>query len=173
MMVVAEQVQRAVDQQMRRMVLDGNAFSAASASQTPRARMMSPSNSSGRGNICVAASSSASRHREGEDVGRLVLAAPFGVQRADLVVARSGGPTSRPGASDVGELRERRFRRSPLRRRCGPAAPRSGYCPIPHRLRGRFRASSRPGPFIGLDDPPDERVADDVGGGEADRPQCP
>ena len=46
MMIVAEQMEGAVNQQMRGIILDGHAFSAASASHTPRASTMSPSNSS-------------------------------------------------------------------------------------------------------------------------------
>ena len=89
--------------------------------------------------------SSASAIGKGQDVGRLVLAAPFGVERADLFVA--GQPDRHfDRARSRSQAAEMRFRRSPLRRRCGRAAPRSGYCPIPRRLRWRSRASPCPGP---------------------------
>ena len=142
-------------------------LSAASASQTPRARMMSPSNSSGpatfaRLEIVVLG------HREGQDVGRLVLAAPLGVERAHLARRRSGAPTVSTGRLGRRQAAGRRFRRSPLRRPCGRAAPRSVL--LSHSSSASTAISSiiAPGPFIGFDDPPDERVADDVGGGEAD-----
>ena len=141
LMVVAEQMERAVDEQVRRMLVDAARLSrAASAAHTPCARMMSPSNSS-RAIVVRSLKLVGFRHREGQDVGRLVLAAPMGVERADLLVA--GQPHRQlDRAARTRRAAGRRFRRWRPRRPCGPAAPRSGYCPIPHRRRARSRASS-------------------------------
>src|SRR5437588_792386 len=69
--------------------------------------------------------------------------------------------------------RDIRFRRSPLPWRFGRAFPRGGYCPIPRPPRARSAASCPNVPnglraFLSIDDAPDQRVADDVGDGEAD-----
>src|SRR3982751_4698580 len=69
-----------------------------------------------------------------------------------------------------------RFRRSPLRRpfaRAGSSRTAfRRYCPIPRRFRARLRASWADAPprvraLVGVDDSADERMTNDVGGGEA------
>src|SRR5436190_23424442 len=60
-----------------------------------------------------------------------------------------------------------RFRQWLLRRHAAPVRPTNAYCPIPRRRRWRPPASPS-GALIGFDDSPNERVANNVGGREAD-----
>ncbi len=111
-------------------------------SQTPWARMMSPSNSSGPAAsalpklVCFG-------QREGEDVGRLVLAAPLGVERADFVVAGQPDRNLDRARTSVASCGECAFGDRGVRRRAATSVvPARCYCPIPRRLRWRPRASS-------------------------------
>ena len=98
LMVVAEQMERAVDDEMRRMLVDAHAFLGRFA--CAHAMGQDDVAEHDRGAIVVRLLELVRLgHREGQDVGRLVLAAPMGVQPADLIVAGRAAPTARRGGS--------------------------------------------------------------------------
>ena len=164
-MVVAKQVQSPVDEQMRRMRFDRDRLFGG----LPLAHAFREDDVAEHQLRTFARIIQLVRldEWEGKDVGRLVLAAPLRVQRPNFARRRSGGPRSRPGASHW-RVAGRRFPQSRIRRRGGRAATSRCYCPIPRPILCRSRASSlRPGTFIGVDNASDQRMAHDVGGGEA------
>ena len=85
-MIIAEQVERTVHHQVSGMLVDRNAFlfgfrDANAAGQDDVAEHQLGARRSSRLELVTLG------HRKGQDIGRLVLAAPFGVQRMDFLVA--------------------------------------------------------------------------------------
>ena len=110
-MVVAKQVKRTVDNQVRRVLLDADSF-LGSLSLADAMRQDEVAQHDRRAIFIRLFELVLLRHREGEDIGGLVLAPPLGVQDANLVVASetdgqldmaAGRPQLREGAfSDCG-----------------------------------------------------------------------
>jgi hypothetical protein len=141
--VVAEQVQRAVHQQRARMVGQGSPSPRLAPRRSPRARTMSPSISSGPGVRRRRARRLGLR--EGEDVGRLVLAAPLGVERAHFLVAGQDDrqlDRARAAWPAAGKALSAMAARAAA---SAPSAPSRCYCPIPRRRRGDVEHHA-PGP---------------------------
>src|SRR6185437_293226 len=143
-------------------------FSAASSEQTPCARTMSPSNSSGPATFVARNSSSLARGKDRTLVGlSLPRHSAFSSRTFPLPVSRTEISIGRPLIASCGKAlsaiaASAAFRTSSSQERL------LSHSSSASTAISSITGVSSPGSFIGLDDATNQRVAHDVGGGESD-----
>src|SRR4029079_2050623 len=146
----------------------GMAFSAASRSQTPRARTMSPSISSGPSPSELPRSSASASGNDSTLVGlSLPRHSAFNARNCSSPVSRTESSTGRAPAASCGNALSATADSAARRTSSVQSMLLSHSASASMSISSIIRASG-PWAFISLDDASDQRMAHHVGGGEAD-----